>query len=113
MTSELIQIGNRIIDRREELGLKQSELAIQAGITQQTLSVIESGKRAARIDTLSKIAEVLKTPLSSLQPEYLDSYSLIKPEILSLAMEIQKLDLKRQKIMLSMFHAQLESLRQA
>ena len=34
-------------------------------------------------------------------------------KVLSLAMEIQKLDLKKQKIMLSMFHAQLESLRQA
>ena len=48
-----------------------------------------------------------------IRPEYLDPYASIKPEVLSLAMEIQKLDLKRQKIMLSMFHAQLESLRQA
>ncbi|MBP3867626.1 MAG: helix-turn-helix transcriptional regulator [Solobacterium sp.] len=109
----MIQIGNRIIARREELGLKQSELAIQADITQQTLSVIESGKRAARVDTLSRIAEALKIPLSSIQPEYLDTYASLKPEVLSLALEIQQLDLKRQKIMLSMFHAQLESLRRA
>jgi len=107
---ELIQVGNRIIARREELGMSQTELAIQAGITQQTLSNIESGKRAVRIDTLVQIAEALKAPLSMLQPEYLDQYGNVENDMLSLMQGIKNLPLPQRKMMIRMFQSQIKSL---
>lgn len=107
---ELIQVGNRIIARREELGMTQTELAIQAGITQQTLSHIESGKRAVRVDTLSKIAAALKAPLSLFQPEDLDQYGGIESDMLSLIHGIKDLPLPQRKMIIRMFQAQINSL---
>lgn len=106
----LAQIGNRIIARREELGMSQTELAIQAGITQQALSQIESGKRAVRIDKLSQIAVALRAPLSMFQPEELDRYGGVEKEMLSLIENIKRLPLPQQKMMMRMFQSQLNSL---
>ena len=52
-------IGEKIIRKRKELGLTQSELAKRAGIAQSTLSNIEQGKQRPQFDTLSAICRVL------------------------------------------------------
>ncbi len=41
---------------REELGLKQHELASKAGVSQVLISTIESGKKKPSMDTLKAIA---------------------------------------------------------
>lgn len=106
----LIQVADRIIARREELGMSQTELAIQAGITQQALSKIEAGKSAVKIDTLSQIAAVLKAPLSMFQPEELDQYGSVESNMISLMQNIKKLPISQQKMMIRMFQSQLNSL---
>lgn len=46
------QIGNAIRRARKQLGLSQAELGHRAGVRQSTVSIIETGNPAARIDTV-------------------------------------------------------------
>lgn len=86
-----IDIGNRIYQRRKELGLSQDELFVRTGIPRQTISSIENGHRAANIRTLTAIAVALEIPLSELQPKELDQYLELSPEILDISRQLQKL----------------------
>jgi transcriptional regulator with XRE-family HTH domain len=54
-----IHIGEKILKKRREMGLTQSELARRAGIAQSTLSNIEKGKKRPQFDTMSAICRVL------------------------------------------------------
>ena len=74
---ELYEVGARIIERREELGMTATQLAIQADISAKTLSQIESGQSEAKIGTLVAIATALEVSLDYLQPKKLDQYSAI------------------------------------
>ncbi len=58
-------VGRRIRDLRERRGWSQSELARRAGIGISTLSEIESGQSAPRLDTLVALAQALGAPLES------------------------------------------------
>ena len=55
----LSSIGREIVADRKAAGLTQQELADRAGIRQETLSRIESGKHAPTLKTLKKIDRVL------------------------------------------------------
>ena len=71
--------------RRESLGLKQTELAKRAGISQSMVARIEAGNVDPRISTLNKIivvlnsaapkkikaAQIMHMPVLSVQPQYL------------------------------------------
>lgn len=60
--SEYIKnIGLRIIAKREELGIKQTELAGLLGIDDSSLRRIESGRTNPTTKTLLKIAKALNT----------------------------------------------------
>jgi len=52
-------MGLRIGMRRRELGMKQTELAEQAGVSNNFVSGIETGKSKPTIDTLAKICAAL------------------------------------------------------
>jgi len=54
-----IDIGNKILKKRQELGISQSELAKRAGVAQSTLSYIEKNKKRPQFDTMSAICRVL------------------------------------------------------
>lgn len=104
------QIGNRVCQRREELGLTGTELAIQADMAASTLSKIENGQRNVGIDSLCAIAKALKVPLSYLQPEDLDVYLEDDAEVISLNRKLSLLPPDQRALMLAMFNAQLDSL---
>lgn len=53
------QIGNLIRRARKQLGWTQTKLADQAGLRQETISLIETGHPAARLDTLLVILGAL------------------------------------------------------
>ena len=69
--------------RREALGLKQTELAKRAGISQSMVARIEAGNVDPRVSTLNKIivvlnsaepkkiraAQIMHTPVLSVQPQ--------------------------------------------
>ena len=49
-----------IREKREELGLSQTELAEKSGLTQRFLCDIEQGRSKPSIDVAIKLAKVLK-----------------------------------------------------
>lgn len=57
-------IGMRIQQAREELGLTQEEMAARLGCTQSALSNYELGKRRLYLASLEQIASILGKPLS-------------------------------------------------
>ena len=66
MDELLQQMGERIIARRKQLRLTQEELSEAAGVTAQTISTAELGKKALRPENLLKICTAL-----DISPDYL------------------------------------------
>ena len=77
--SVLADIGNRICQRREMLGMSGTELALRADISASTLSKIENGRRNIGVETLCAVAKALEVPLSFLQPKELDKRGKAAP----------------------------------
>lgn len=59
MNNYLQQIGKRILDWRKQLRITQEELAERAGITPQTISSAELGKKALRPENIIRISSAL------------------------------------------------------
>ena len=59
MENLLDQIGKRILERRKQLRLTQEEVADRAGVTAQTISTAELGKKALRPENIIKICSAL------------------------------------------------------
>lgn len=59
MDDLLRQMGKRIYDRRKQLRMTQEELAEKAGITPQTVSTAELGKKALRPENIIRICSAL------------------------------------------------------
>lgn len=55
----LTDMGNRIAQRRKELHLTQEELSERIGLSSQTISCIELGKKAVRPENLARICTQL------------------------------------------------------
>lgn len=66
MDELLHQMGERIVSRRKQLRLTQEELAEIAGVTPQTISTAELGKKALRPSNIVKICAAL-----NISPDYL------------------------------------------
>ena len=60
------QIGERIRERRNELGISQEKLALKAEIDRTYLAGVESGKRNLSIKSLEKIVKALDTTFEDL-----------------------------------------------
>jgi len=56
----------KVRERREELGLSQTELARLAGVGQHTVSDIETGRHIPRVDVAILISRALKVPVEAL-----------------------------------------------
>lgn len=55
----LVNMGRRIALRRKELRLTQEQLAERMGVSLQTVSNIELGKKAVRPENLAKLCSLL------------------------------------------------------
>lgn len=62
----LRRIAGRIVGRRRELQMSQSELSRRSGVSITTLNHIEWGKHAAIIVTYRKLAHALSLEMSQL-----------------------------------------------
>jgi HTH-type transcriptional regulator/antitoxin HipB len=52
-------IGTRVRRAREELGMRQDELALAAGVSTRAIHQIESGKPTSRLDTVFPVLAAL------------------------------------------------------
>lgn len=68
-----IGMGVKIAERRQELGLSQTELAERCFTTQGQISRYELGMRFVRIDTLYRMAQVLECTIDDLVCEAMPS----------------------------------------
>ena len=108
--AEFAEIGAKIVARREELGMKASELAIQAGMTAASLSYIESGQKGAKASTLIEIAKALKVSLDYFQPEELEDYSSVPKELAALIPKLKEKTPAEQQMLIRMFAAMIDSM---
>lgn len=56
---ELIYLGSRIKERRQEMGMSQEALAEKAGISPNTVSRIEGGLTAMSVGIFQKLVQIL------------------------------------------------------
>lgn len=59
MEGLLTDMGHRLTERRKQLRLTQEEVAERAGLTCQTISTAETGKKALRPENIVKICKAL------------------------------------------------------
>lgn len=57
MQDEVIELGIKLRQRREILGLLQSQLATLSGISTRTIQLVEQGKGNPSLDTLIQLAD--------------------------------------------------------
>lgn len=60
------KIGRRLTKLRKKKGMTQEKLALDAGLNRAYVGYIERGERRPSVDTLAKIAGVLKVELYEL-----------------------------------------------
>jgi DNA-binding XRE family transcriptional regulator len=62
----LVEGHNPLRVWREHRGLSQADLAVRAGLSQQTISMLETGRRKGTLDHLRRLAETLDLSLDVL-----------------------------------------------
>ena len=82
----LQEIGQRIIERRKQLGFTQEALAEKGNVTTQFVSYAEAGKRAMRPENLKRISEAL-----DVSADYLLTGDIIEKDLLILSDKMRKL----------------------
>jgi transcriptional regulator with XRE-family HTH domain len=88
---KFMSVGERIKNRRIELGISQTQLAKKASLTSASISQFESGSRKPSFDVISKLALALeintdyllgnnheKGKSVTIEPEYAEIISIIK-----------------------------------
>ncbi len=75
MDELLVQMGRRILSRRKQLHMTQEELAECSGVTPQTVSTAELGKKALRPGNIIRICQAL-----NISADYLLTGSVPKQE---------------------------------
>lgn len=58
------ELGDRLLQRRLELGYSQRELAEKVGTSQNRIYLIERGEANPTLDTLGRLAEILDARLT-------------------------------------------------
>ena len=59
MDEKMAEIGKRLLERRKQMNMTQDQLAELVGVTGQTISSAELGKKAMRADTIVGICAAL------------------------------------------------------
>ncbi len=83
---QLIEIGNRIAERRKQMGLTQEALAEKGDMTTQFVSYAEAGKRAMRPENLLKLSSAL-----NVSADYLLTGEIVDKDLLILSDKMRSL----------------------
>lgn len=71
--SKFVQdFGKRVQVLREQQGISQEAFAHKAGLHRTAISMIETAKRSATLETIDKLAKALGVPAYMLMPDYTD-----------------------------------------
>ena len=67
-------IGERVAELRRGRGWEQDDLAAKAGVSQSTVSRVETGaRRAPSSETMRRLARALGVPVDALYPDSADA----------------------------------------
>lgn len=95
---DLVSIGPRIRERRQELNLTQQDVADALGLTPQHISVIEQGKRIPSLSSVVKLAEELGVTVDYLAT---GKQGVVKDAIPAIKAD-KKLSLKAKKALINL-----------
>jgi transcriptional regulator with XRE-family HTH domain len=69
MREEVIKLGERLRQRRELLGVLQTQLSVLSGVSTRTIQLVEQGKGNPSLETLIQLADPLGLRLEFLLKE--------------------------------------------
>lgn len=64
----LSEIASRLLSLRAKAGMSQAELARNAGVTRASISALEGGQQGISVETLCKLAAVLRVEPGDMLP---------------------------------------------
>ena len=107
-SQELIQLGERIRQKRKDSHLTQETFAEKAGISVNTVSRIEGGQAAMSIEIFAKLVEVLDTDADELLGRRAKAKE--NDPVETTAARIRRLKPKEQKIVLKTMKALMDGM---
>ena len=107
ISTELIELGERIRKRRQEMKLSQESFAEKSGIN--TVSRIEGGQTAMSVEIFRKMIEILETDANILMGKEGDDAEKRK-QFEEVFYRIQKMEWKEQKIIMQTIDSLIDSL---
>lgn len=108
ISTELIELGERIRKRRQEMKLSQESFAEKAGISVNTVSRIEGGQTAMSVEIFRKMIEILETDANILLGKE-EGDTERQESVLEVLYQIQKLEWKEQKIIMQTIDSLIDS----
>ena len=99
ISTELIELGERIRKRRQKMKLSQESFAEKAGISVNTVSRIEGGQTAMSVEIFRKMIEILETDANILLGKE-EGDTERQESVQEVLYQIQKLEWKEQKIIM-------------
>ena len=108
ISTELIELGERIRKRRQEMKLSQESFAEKAGISVNTVSRIEGGQTAMSVEIFRKMIEILETDANILLGKE-EGVTERQESVQEVLYQIQKLEWKEQKIIMQTIDSLIDS----
>ena len=108
ISTELIELGERIRKRRQEMKLSQEFFAEKAGISVNTVSRIEGGQTAMSVEIFRKMIEILETDANLLLGKEGGGTEKLE-SIQEVLYRIQKMEWKEQKIIMQTIDSLIDS----
>ena len=108
ISTELIELGERIRKRRQEMKLSQESFAEKAGISVNTVSRIEGGQTAMSVEIFRKMIEILETDANILMGKE-EGDTERQESVQEVLYQIQKLEWKEQKIIMQTIDSLIDS----
>ena len=108
ISTELIELGERIRKRRQEMKLSQESFAEKAGISVNTVSRIEGGQTAMSVEIFRKMIEILETDANILLGKE-EGDTERQESVQEVLYQIQKLEWKEQRIIMQTIDSLIDS----
>ena len=108
ISTELIELGERIRKRRQEMKLSQESFAEKAGISVNTVSRIEGGQTAMSVEIFRKMIEILEIDANILLGKE-EGDTEKQESVQEVLYQIQKLEWKEQKIIMQTIDSLIDS----